>query len=308
MPRLIAIVGPTASGKSAAGVEIAEAIDGEIIGADSRQVYTGLDIGTAKPSPEAMRRVPHHLIDVAAPDAEFNLAFYQQMATRVINDVFGRGKVPILVGGIGQYVWALLEGWVIPKAVPDLAYRAELEAEAETDPDGLYQKLRRVDPDAAERIDRRNLRRVIRALEVQRGTSEPFSAQTKKEPPPVESLIVGLTLPRAELYARVDARVDSMIESGLVAEVRGLLTHYNADLPAMSGIGYREIVRYINGELTFDEASTRIKHATHRYVRQQYNWFRLKDPRINWFNSKTPPDRVPDGEMLRLVREFIGQK
>lgn len=303
MPRLIAIVGPTASGKSALGIGIAEAVGGEIIGADSRQVYTGLDIGTAKPTAAELSRVPHHLISIIPPDAEFNLAFYQRQATAAIQDITGRGKTPVLVGGSGQYVWGLLEGWVIPKAAPDLAYRTELEAVAETDPDGLYQRLLAVDPDAAARIDRRNLRRVIRALEVQRETARPFTAQVKKQAPPFESLVIGLTLPRAELYERIDRRVDAMLEAGLVGEVRSLLERYDTHLPALSGIGYKEIVRHLGGEMTLAEAVTAIKFASHRYVRRQYNWFRLKDPRINWFNSKTPP-----AEMLRLVSEFIGQK
>ena len=153
--RLIAIVGPTASGKSAVALEIAEAIGGELVGADSRQIYTGLNIGTAKPSTADLSRVPHHLISVIPPDAEFNLAFYQRQASQAIDEITGRGKTPILVGGSGQYVWGLLEGWVIPKAVPDPAYRAELEAVARTDPDGLYDRLLEVDPDAAARIDRR---------------------------------------------------------------------------------------------------------------------------------------------------------
>jgi tRNA dimethylallyltransferase len=302
MPRLIAIVGPTASGKSALGMEIAEAIGGEIIGADSRQIYTGLDIGTAKPTPADLSRVPHHLIDIIPPDAEFNLAFYIQQANQAIAEITGRGKTPVLVGGSGQYVWGLLEGWVIPKAVPDPAYRAELEAMAASDPDGLYARLLEVDPDAAARIDRRNLRRVIRALEVQRDTSKPFTAQIKKEAPSFDWLMIGLTLPRAELYEHIDRRVDAMIEAGLPDEVRTLMARYDAALPAMSGIGYKEMVAYINAEMSLDEAISAIKFATHRYVRRQYNWFRLKDPRINWFNSKTPP-----AEILLLVRGFIGQ-
>jgi tRNA dimethylallyltransferase len=301
MLRLIAIVGPTASGKSALGMEIAEAIGGEIIGADSRQIYTGLDIGTAKPTPTDLARVPHHLINSIPPDAEFNLAFYIRQATQAINEIAGRGKTPVIVGGSGQYVWGLLEGWVIPKAVPNPAYRAELEAMAASDPDGLYQKLLEVDPDAAARIDRRNLRRVIRALEVQRDTLQPFTAQIKKEAPSFSSLLIGLTMPRAELYERIDRRVDAMIAAGLPDEVRALMARYDTALPAMSGIGYKEMVAYLNREMSLEEAASAIKFATHRYVRRQYNWFRLKDPRINWFNSRTP-----SAEILPMVREFIG--
>ncbi len=298
----MAIVGPTAAGKSALALKLATAFNGEIVSADSRQLYRGLDIGTAKPRLEDLKSVPHHLIDVAPPDAEFNLAFYQRQANQVITDIFARGQVPFLVGGSGQYVWALLEGWRIPTAVPNIAYREELGALAARDPESLYQQLLAVDPDAAAHIDARNLRRVIRALEVQRGTGSPFSQQLDRVPPPFEFFIVGLTLPRAELYSRIDRRVEAMLEAGLVAEVRDLLLRYDAALPAMSSIGYREIAAYLRAEITITEATRRIQTGSHRYARQQYNWFRLKDERINWFNGNCAWP-----EIRARVGEFLGQ-
>lgn len=282
---LVVIVGPTAVGKSEVALALAERFNGEIISADSRQIYRGMDIGTAKPTPEERARVPHHLIDVTDPDRPLTLAEYQRMAYAAIDAVHRRGRLPFLVGGTGLYVWAVVEGWQIPPAPPDPELRRRLEERARTEgAQALYEELRQLDPEAASFIDPRNVRRVIRALEVCYQTGKPFSAQRRKNPPPYHIILIGLTRPREELYRRIDERVDRMIEQGLVEEVRRLAARYPWDLPAMTGLGYRQIGAYLRGEIPLEEAIRRIKSATRDFVHHQYNWFRLNDPRIRWFD------------------------
>ncbi len=286
MKSLIAIVGPTATGKTELSLNLAQELDGEIVNADSRQVYRHMETGTAKPTPEQRSGIPHHLFDILDPEEDFSLGIYQNMAYRVIKDIHDRGRLPILVGGSGQYVWAILEGWRVPEIPPDGKIRGELESRAESEgPEALYRELQEKDPEAARGIDARNIRRVVRALEVHRITGKPFSELRSKNPPEFDIRIFGLTMERAELYRRIDERVDRMIESGFIEEVRGLLDRgYSPDLPAMSGLGYRELCEFINGETKLEEAIQRIKYATHRFVRRQYNWFRLEDERIKWYD------------------------
>ncbi len=282
MKKIIAIVGPTGIGKTRLAIQLAQKFNGEIINADSRQIYRFMDIGTAKPTKEEQTLIPHHLIDIINPDDDFSLATYQQLAYKTISDVQSRGKLPFLVGGTGQYVWAVLEGWLVPKVPPDIEFRHNLEQKAESNADELYQELNRLDPIAAEKIDPRNVRRVIRALEVSR--QKPFSQSKGKVPPPFESSIIGLTMERKELYRQVDARTDEMIKRGFMEEVKRLLEMgYNPTLPSMSSIGYREIGQYLQGKITIEEAVYKIKTGTHRFIRHQYAWFRLKDERIRWF-------------------------
>jgi len=304
MNNLVAIVGPTGVGKSRLALRLAQAFNGEIVSADSRQVYRYMDIGTAKPEPEELSLVPHHLIDIINPDEQFSLAQYQHLAYRAIDDISGRDKLALLIGGTGQYAWAVLEGWKIPEVRPDLEYRRRLEAKAaEHGNDRLYQELVRIDPIAAQRIDRRNVRRIIRALEVHQSTATPLSQLQYRKAPPYKTVIIGLTMERAELYRRIDQRVDEMIHRGLVEEVRGLVNMgYDLNLPAMSGIGYRQIGLFLKGELTLSEATEHIKFETHRFVRHQYNWFRLKDDRIKWFNIQ----RGGDSEITALLEKFNG--
>jgi tRNA dimethylallyltransferase len=284
--QLIAVVGPTGIGKSRYAVLLAENFNGEIVNADSRQVYRYMDIGTAKPTVAEQATVHHHLIDIIAPDQDFSLAEYQQLANKAIVDIQSRGKLPFLVGGTGQYIKAVLEGWEIPEVAPDTHFRHELEKQAENGQAAeLYQELVRVDPAAAEKIDPRNIRRVIRALEVTRMTGIAFSQQQKKLAPPYVTITIGLTARRTELYRRVDARVDKMIADGLTAEVRKLLdAGYNLDLPAMSSIGYRQMGSFLKGDMTLSAAVENIKVETHRFIRHQYNWFRLTDEKISWFD------------------------
>lgn len=288
MPRLVAIVGPTATGKSNLALQLALRVSGEIIGADSRQVYRHMDIGTAKPSAETRALVPHHLIDVVELDQDFSLALYQQMARQVIDDIWRRGKLPIIAGGTGLYVWSVVEGWQLPPVSPHPELRRSLEARAARDGgDELYHELEATDPEAAQRIDRRNLRRVIRALEICASGIKP-SQFWRKPAPLAETLLVGLTAPRHRLYQRIDARVDAMMAQGLVPEVQGLLARgYNLGLPSMSGLGYQQIGLHLRGQLRLDEAVARIKHETHRFARHQYAWFHLRDRRIHWFDIET---------------------
>jgi len=289
MARLLAIIGPTGVGKSRLAIRLAQTFGGEIVSADSRQVYRYMDIGTAKPARQELSLVPHHLIDIVNPDMDFSLGQYQDLACRAIDNIQQRNKLPLLVGGSGLYIWSVLEGWGIPHVPPDAEFRRGLEIKAaRVGREELYQELVKVDPVAAMSIDPRNLRRVIRALEVSRYAGTPFSQLQLKKAPSFSTLIIGLTTDRAELYRRIDRRVDEMIESGLVDEVRTLMRMgYNLSMPAMSGIGYRQIGMFINSELSLEAAVLQTKYETHRIVRHQYSWFRLKDNRIRWFDIQS---------------------
>jgi tRNA dimethylallyltransferase len=303
MNKLVAIIGPTGIGKTRLAIQLALSVNGEIVNADSRQIYRYMNIGTAKPTIEERALVPHHLVDIIEPDKEFSLAEYQRLAYGSIQDIQIRGKVPFLVGGSGLYVWAVLEGWVIPKVAPDVLFRQGLEKRAELGQgDDLYRELKVIDPAAAEKIDPHNIRRVIRALEVNKFADSTFSRLQKKQPPPFRTQIIGLTAERKELYRRADERVDKMLKQGFVDEVGALLKKgYGSSLPAMSGIGYREIGQYLNGGMTLEEAVYKIKTGTHRFIRHQYAWFRLKDERIKWFDV----EKVNKGEIESAAEEFI---
>ncbi|MCL2281034.1 MAG: tRNA (adenosine(37)-N6)-dimethylallyltransferase MiaA, partial [Dehalococcoidia bacterium] len=265
-------------------LKLANDFDGEIVSADSRQIYRMLDIGTAKPTISEQKLVRHHIIDVAEPDQAFSLAQYQQLAYQGINNISDRNKLPILTGGSGLYVWAVLEGWQIPKVAPDLTLRHELEARAARgEAAQLYAELQQMDAEAAARIDHRNVRRVIRALEINRQPQK--TSAPAKTPSPFSQLVIGLTCSRGALYKRIDMRVEGMIEQGLVDEVRSLIAKgYSTELPAMSGIGYRQIAAYLQGNTTLPDAIQQIKYESHRLARQQYNWFSLKNDTIHWFD------------------------
>lgn len=288
---LLAVVGATATGKTASGIALARAFDGEIVGADSRQVYRGMAIGTAQPSAEELAAAPHHLIGFLSPAEPFGLATYLDMAAASIAAIRARGRRPIIVGGTGQFIWALLEGWTVPRVLPDAAFRAELEQyAAQHGPEALHTRLRGVDEPAALLIHPRNVRRVIRALEVIRHTGEPFSAQRRRLA--VEEVrVVGLSLERTALYNRIDRRLESMYEHGLLEEVRDLARQgFSADLPSMASIGYPEAWAAVNGEISCDEAIRRTQFATHRLVRLQSTWFRSGDARIRWVDVSSASD------------------
>ncbi|MFQ5925713.1 MAG: tRNA (adenosine(37)-N6)-dimethylallyltransferase MiaA [Dehalococcoidia bacterium] len=287
MSYLVAIVGPTAVGKSKLAIHLAQAFDGEIVSADSRQVYRYMDIGTAKPSLKERALVPHHLIDVVDPDEDFSLALYQEMAYRALKDIQRRGRLAFLVGGSGLYVRAVTGGLRIPQVPPDAELRRSLEEKAAAEGYmALYEELKESDPDAAKNIDPRNIRRLIRAIEVCRLSGVPFS-QLQGSEPTFRTLVIGLTTERSELYRRIDSRVDIMIEHGLVEEVEALLERgYSIDLPSMSGLGYKQVEQYLRGEVQLSEAVQQTKYETHRFARHQYAWFRLKDEGIHWFDIR----------------------
>jgi len=283
---LVAIVGPTAVGKSRSGIQIAKQFNGEIINADSRQIYKLMDIGTAKPSLEDRNVVPHHIVDIIYPDQPYSVALYQHSAYEAIDSIQQRGKLPVMVGGSGQYIWSVIEGWTIPQVKPDRTYRESMEDRARlVGSTGLYSELEGIDPEAARKIQPNNLRRIIRALEIYHQTGvKPSELQIKKSLNyPV--LIIGITVDRPELYSLIDTRADEMIAAGFVDEVKMLLSSgYSPELPAMSSIGYRQIIEHINDKVSLCEAVQKIKYETHRFARGQYAWFRLRDSRISWFN------------------------
>lgn len=285
--KLVAIVGPTAVGKTEFAVQLAEQFGGEIIGADSRQIYRLLDIGTAKPTAAERARVPHHLIDVVQPDETLTLGQYKALATGAIADIWERGKLPLLVGGTGLYLKTVLEGWTIPEVAPNLALRERLMAEAESGGiEALHRKLAEVDPEAAGKVDSRNVRRVVRYLEVYYTSGGPISAKQRKVPPPYDILKIGLTRSRPQLYRRIDVRVDAMFADGLVAEVQRILdAGFDPELPALSGFGYRQVIQYLRGECSLAEAVEETKKLTRRFVHRQYAWFPLNDPSILWLEA-----------------------
>ncbi|MBN1563441.1 MAG: tRNA (adenosine(37)-N6)-dimethylallyltransferase MiaA [Anaerolineae bacterium] len=300
---LVVILGPTGIGKTALAIQIAQALDGEIISADSRQLYRYMDIGTAKPTVAERAAVPHHLIDVVTPDHTYSLAQFQRAAYETIDAIHVRDKLPFLVGGTGQYISAVVEGWGIPEVPPNPTTRARLEAFAEEHgAAALHRRLHDVDPEAADRLDYRNVRRVVRALEVYLETGTPITVLQRKTQPPYRLLQIGLTMPREPLYARVDARVEAMIAAGLQAEVRSLLeTGYTWDCPAMSGLGYGQWRSYFAGEISEADVIDAIKHATHAFIRRQYTWFRGHDAGIHWLDVATmTPDVLIETALKRI--------
>jgi len=295
---LVVILGPTAVGKSEVAIQLAERLGGEIVSADTRLFYRGMDIGTAKPSPEERSCVPHHLIDIADPDEIWSLAQYKVEVRRVFEGIHARRRLPFLVGGSGQYIWAVVRGWDVPEVPPNLPLRYALEQWShDIGKDGLHYRLTVLDLHAAARIDARNLRRTIRALEVILTTGKRFSEQRTQSPPLYNTLILGLKRPRPELYERIDARIDAMFQAGLVDEVQDLLeSGYSPNLPPLSAIGYREVIAYIQGSITLEDAKVQMRRLTRTYVRRQANWFKPHDPQICWF--RVSPSTVDEMEAV----------
>ncbi len=303
---LVVIVGATATGKTALAIALAQAITGEIVSADSRQIYREMDIGTAKPTPAQQQHVPHHLIDVVAPDEDLGLATYQQQAYAAIDAIHQRGQVPLLVGGTGQYVTAVVEGWSIPEVPPNAALRAELEAFAEEHgAERLHQRLQALDPVAAARTDYRNVRRVARALEVCLETGQRISSLQQKYPPPYTMRHLGLTGERSTLYARADQRVDEMMTAGFVEEVNELLKRgYDPRLPSMSGLGYSQLASHLQHGTPVEQAILETKHATHDFIRRQLTWFRGHDPGIMWHNIEMLDRSALLADTLRWLQDL----
>jgi tRNA dimethylallyltransferase len=288
-PPIVAILGATATGKTAKAIQIAQEFDGEIVSIDSRYLYRGLDIGTAKPTDDERRQVPHHLIDILDPRDDYSLALFQRDAYRAIDDILERDRLPVLAGGSPLYVRAVTEGWRIPEAAPDPEFRKQMQDFADKhSTEALYQRLQAIDPVAAERTPPQNIRRVIRALEIHHRTGQRMSDLEGKEPPPWDLFRIGLHIERETLFQRIDRRVDQMLERGLVNEVRKLLeSGVPEDCTAMRSIGYQEVIPYLRGEYDQHEMAERIKFATHRYVRHQLTWLR-KTPGINWIEVLEP--------------------
>ncbi len=282
---IVAVVGPTASGKTALAIALAEKFGGEIVSADSRQVYRGMNIGTAKPTQEEMRAVPHHLIDIKDPDEPYTVAEYKTDAITAIHAITAHGKLPIIAGGTGLYVDAVLDNLDIPKVAADPELRARLEKEIEEK--GLaaaFEKLITLDPEAAYIVDPKNPRRVVRALEVALVTGLPFTAQRKKNPPLFDAFRIGLNPPPDILRERINARADQMLRDGLIKEVSALVEKYGPDCAALDAIGYREVIAHLRGDLSLDAAATLIKTNTWRYAKRQITWFK-KNSGVHWVQN-----------------------
>ncbi len=284
------MVGGTASGKTAAALEVARHLPVEVISADSRQVRRDMRIGTAAPTEAEVAAVPHHLVGTVAPDARWSVADFLGCARAAIEDVWARERVPLLVGGTGQYVWALLEGWQVPPVPESPALRLEFEALAERPggPEALRSRLVAMDPASAARIAPQNLRRIIRAIEIVETTGRPVQPLAK-DPPGFAWHAVGLDWPREELHRRADARAAAMYEGGLIEETRVLLERYGPSLPALATIGYAEAARVVGGDWDVPTALARTRIATHRLIRMQATWFTREDPRIEWLTGGDLP-------------------
>lgn len=300
---ILAIVGPTGVGKTDLSLSISSEFPVEIVNVDSRQIYRGMDIGTAKPTSAQRAIVTHHLIDVASPNDEFNLNKYLSLAHCAIEEVYKRGRIPLLVGGTGQYFWALLEAWQVPSIPPDRKLRDELEELVKREGvDFLFKRLLKVDVGSESLIDPRNIRRVIRALEIYHQTGIPASKLRKRGDSVFDACIIGLTLPRMELYSRIDQRVDRMIERGWEGEVRALLdSGVSHTSPAISSVGYAELMAYINKDLELNIAIQNTKYRTHRLARHQSSWFRVSDARIRWLQAGISTEEATRG----IIREHL---
>jgi len=302
LPPLIVLLGPTAVGKTALSLKLCNRFSGEIVSADSRQIYRMMDIGTAKATPAEQAGAPHHLIDIRRPDEPLTLAEYQRLAYRTIDAIHQRGHVPFLVGGTPLYVRAVVEGLRIPEVPPNPKVRAELEEFLEAEGrEALFRRLEESDPATAAVIDHRNPRRVLRALEIFLITGRPKVELEGKEPPPYRTLVIGLSRDRSRLYQRIDQRVEAMIAQGLIEETKRILAaDFDPKLPALTSLGYKEIQAYLEHSMALDEAVAKIKTETHRYVRHQTTWFR-KMENIHWFDM----DDAPVDQILAAVEQFI---
>ena len=304
-PPIVVLAGATGTGKSAAALALSEPFPVEVINADSRNFYRGMDIGTAKPTQAERAIVPHHLVDILEPDEPMSVSHFQDLATDLIAEIQARHRLPVVVGGSVQYVNALVEGWQVPAVAPNEPRRRELEREAEVNGvEPILARLRELDPIAAETTGP-NLRRIIRALEVVEATGKPFSVQRTRRAVPFRALECELWIPRDLLYERIDRRVDTLIANGLVEEVRGLLARgFAPTLPAFSSIGYRQLVPAIVEGSDLGEAIERIKVDTHRLVRHQQTWYR-RNPRLVR-NDMTEPDALE--RIFSLVGDFLDAK
>lgn len=301
------VVGPTAVGKTGLAIALAQRLNGEIINADSRQVYRYMDIGAAKPTPAERRQAIHHLLDLLTPDHSFDLNRFLALARQAIRDIAGRGRLPIVAGGTGQYVWALHGGWQGPAAPPDADFRREWEETAAREGGAvLYRRLQEIDPARAAALDPRNLRRIIRALEIYHITGQPPSTYRHPGEPLPHSRIIGLTMERAALYRRIDDRFDQMLIDGFLQEARNLAAMgYRLGQGALACPGYRELGQYLEGNLAFEDAVQRAKFQTHRLARRQYAWFKPADSRIHWLDAAAPDLTERAAELAAGLTETV---
>lgn len=305
-PALIVLAGPTAAGKTSLALQLAEQLPVEIVSADSRQVYRGMDIGTAKPTRDELARVPHHLIDLVDPDQEFNAADFTRLGRQAIADIHSRGRLPLVVGGTGLYIRSLVGGFASVPAGNDRLRRDLLQLEAEQGEGALYRRLQQLDPPLAARLPAGDRMRILRALEVQALTGRRLSdlqAEHRFADRPFQTLEIGLTPPREELYRRIDLRVEEMLAAGLVEETASLLERgYSPTLKALRTIGYRELIRHLQGDLPLTEAVRLIQRETRRYAKRQLTWFR-QIQEIIWVDSSRESDRI-----LALIDNFMRNK
>ncbi|MFA6992774.1 MAG: tRNA (adenosine(37)-N6)-dimethylallyltransferase MiaA [Candidatus Gracilibacteria bacterium] len=289
---LIVILGPTASGKTALSLKVAKQIKGEIISADSRQLYKGMKIATDALPKNKRKNIPHHLMEIVPPDKTLTLAEYKDMALEKIEEIYKRGHVPVIVGGTGLYISAITEGYSVPRIPPNEKLRKKLYEEVKKHgPEYLHEKLKKLDPKAAAKIHPNNIRYVVRAIEI---NLESKNHKTdKKRGPKLDVYMIGLSRPRPELYSRINARVDAQIKRGLIKEVRALLKKYDPDLPSMSSLGVKEIIPYLRGETTLDQATELLKKNTRNYAKRQMTWFRRYD-KVEWLRAQ--PRAEPSSE------------
>ena len=306
---LIILTGPTAVGKTAASIGLAKAVNGEIISADSMQVYRTMDIGSAKITPEEMDGVPHHLVDVLEPEEEFNVVRFQQMAKDAMEGIYKRGRIPVIVGGTGFYIQAVLYDIDFTENDGNPTYRRELEqAAAEKGPEYLHEQLEKIDPRSAEEIHAHNVKKVIRALEFYHQTGQKISehnAREREKSSPYDSAYFVLTDDRAALYDRIDRRVDLMMELGLLDEVRRLKKRgVKRESTAMQGLGYKELLAYLDGEYPLDEAVRIIKRDTRHFAKRQLTWFR-RERDVIWIDKKAAgyDENIILDQMLGILRD-----
>lgn len=306
---LVVIVGPTAVGKTDTAIIVAQKIGGEIISADSMQIYRHMDIGTAKPNRDEMKGIKHYMIDIVNPEEEFSVADFQRIAKAYIEDINKRGKLPIVVGGTGLYINSLVYNLDFTETISDPELRENLrELARERGNEYLHEMLKRVDPEAAEKLHPNDIKRIIRALEVYHCSGKPMSQYhrtIKKEEVPYDLAMVGLRMNRKDLYRRIEQRVDKMIEEGLVEEVRELLDRgCTRDMTSMQGLGYKEIIGYLEGEYSLEEAVSILKRDTRRFAKRQFTWFG-RDDRIFWIDVEKYSSRE---EIADLIVKYVKTK
>ena len=284
--RVVTVVGATATGKTSLSVDLAMRFDGEVVNADSRLFYRGMDIGTAKPSDSEREGIRHHLIDILDPQDGYSLSDFLRDANRVVVDTYDREKLPILVGGSGQYIWGFLEGWEVPEIPPNPALREQLQTQLiKEGVEALQRRLRETRATNSERVEVLNPRRLIRAIERAVATGDAMGGANKSAEPPYDAFVIGLKAPREVLHERVSARVDGMLEMGWLDEVKRLMAAgVKREAPSMSAIGYRQLIDHVEGRKTWQAARQEILIGNHRLIGAQHNWFKPRDSRIHWLD------------------------